>query len=171
MNLNRRRLAFAGASALCAVAMGFATGASAQAAAPVQPAASAQSRTKTSAHARDQAAILAGVETYRKGLLTADRGLLEGICADQLSYGHSSGKVQSKAEFIAGAADPKSTWKYITLSDQSVAIIGSNAIVRNIFSGDIESEGKVTAIKIGILMVWQKQKGHWKLLARQAFKI
>ena len=33
------------------------------------------------------------------------------------------------------------------------------------------SEGKTNLIKIGILMVWQKQDGRWKLLARQAYTI
>jgi hypothetical protein len=160
MTVHRRQLAFVGAGALGVLAMGLGAEASAQS----RP-------TITAPHERDEAVVARAVETYRKGLLTADRGLLEEICADQLSYGHSAGTVQTKAEFIAAATNRKSTWKYITFSDQTVSVVGSNAIVRNIFTGDIESEGKVTPIKIGMLMVWHKQKTHWKLLARQAFKI
>jgi hypothetical protein len=104
-------------------------------------------------------------------MLTADRKLLEEICAEQLSYGHSNGKLQTKAEFIAGATDRKSTWKYITFSDQTIKVVGTSAIARNIFTGDVESEGKITPIKIGIVMVWQKQARHWKMLVRQAYKI
>ena len=151
MTFHRRHLALAGAGMLCALAVGLSTEAMAQ--------------------SQDEAVVAQGVETYRKAMLTADRSLFEAICADQLSYGHSSGRVQNKAEFIADATNRKSTWKFITLSDQTIKIVGNNAIVRNIFTGDTESEGKITAIKIGILMVWQRQKGHWKLLARQAYKI
>ena len=64
-----------------------------------------------------------------------------------------------------------SVWKFITLSDQTTQIVGNSAIARHILTGENESEGKTNAIKIGVLMVWQKQDGRWKLLARQAFRI
>ena len=32
-------------------------------------------------------------------------------------------------------------------------------------------DGKTTNIDIGILEVWQKQGGDWKLLARQGYKL
>ena len=49
-------------------------------------------------------------------------------------------------------------------------IAGPNAISRFTLTGELESEGKVTHIAIGVLMVWQKQGNAWKLLARQGFK-
>lgn len=123
------------------------------------------------AQSSDEAAVAQAVEAYRKGMLTADRTQLEAICADQLSYGHSSGRIETKTQFIDNAVSGRSTWKFITLTDQSSEIVGNNAIVRHIFTGENESAGKSNAIKIGILMVWQKQDGRWKLLARQAYKL
>jgi len=38
-------------------------------------------------------------------------------------------------------------------------------------TGETESEGKTNAIKFGVLMVWQRQDGRRKLLARQAYKL
>jgi len=38
-------------------------------------------------------------------------------------------------------------------------------------TGETESEGKTNAIKFGVLMVWQRQDGRWKLLARQAYRL
>jgi hypothetical protein len=43
--------------------------------------------------------------------------------------------------------------------------------VRHLFTGENESDGKTNAVKIGVLMVWQKQDGRWKLLERQAYRI
>jgi hypothetical protein len=43
--------------------------------------------------------------------------------------------------------------------------------VRYILTGETESEGKTNSVKIGVLMVWHKQDGRWKLLARQAYRI
>ena len=46
-----------------------------------------------------------------------------------------------------------------------------NAIVRHTLTGETERDGKTKPVKIGVLMVWQKQDSHWKLLARQAVRL
>jgi hypothetical protein len=44
--------------------------------------------------------------------------------------------------------------------------------VRHIYTGESEREGgKISATKVGVLMVWQKQDGRWRLLARQAYRV
>jgi len=123
------------------------------------------------AQSGDEAAVAQAVETFRKAMLASDRSQFEALCANQMSYGHSGGKIETKKQFIDDATSGKSVWKSLNLSDQSIQIVGNNAIVRNILTGDLESGGKITPIKIGILWVWQKQDGLWKLLARQAFRL
>jgi ketosteroid isomerase-like protein len=123
------------------------------------------------AQSSDEAAIAQAVEAFRKAMLGADRSQFEALCADQLSYGHSAGRLETKAQFIDGSTSGRTTWKFITLTDQTNQIVGPNAIARHILTGETVSEGKTNAIKIGILMVWQKQDGRWKLLARQAYRI
>lgn len=39
------------------------------------------------------------------------------------------------------------------------------------FTGETERDGKTNPVKIGVLMVWHKQNGDWKLLARQAVRL
>jgi len=123
------------------------------------------------AQSSDEAAVAQAVEAFRNAMLTADRSQFEALCADQLSYGHSAGRIETKAQFINGAVSGRSVWKFMTLTDQSHQIVGNNAIVRHILTGETESEGKTNAIKIGLLMVWHKQDGRWKLLARQAYRL
>ena len=119
----------------------------------------------------DEAAVNAAVEALTKAMLQADRGALERLVADQLSYGHSSGLVESKAQFVDVVANRKTIYKSITLSEPSMVMAGDNAIVRHIFSNTTETAGKTASISVGILQVWQKQAGNWKLLARQAFRL
>lgn len=119
----------------------------------------------------DEAAVNVAVEALTKAMLQADRGALERLVADQLSYGHSSGLVESKAQFVDVIANRKTLYKVITLSEPSTVMAGDNAIVRHIFSNTTETGGKTASISVGILQVWQKQAGQWKLLARQAFKL
>ncbi len=54
------------------------------------------------AESSDEAAVNQAVEALRKALLAADKARLQQLGADQLSYGHSDGRVQTKAEFIDG---------------------------------------------------------------------
>lgn len=119
----------------------------------------------------DEAAVNAAVEALTKAMLQADRGALERLVADQLSYGHSSGLVETKAQFVDVVANRKTIYKSITLSEPSTVMAGDNAIVRHIFSNTTETGGKTASISVGILQVWQRQAGNWKLLARQAFRL
>src|SRR5262245_58000231 len=57
--------------------------------------------------AADDGTLVQSIEALRKAMLTKDKGQFEILCADELSYGHSSGKLESKAEFIRGATSPK----------------------------------------------------------------
>jgi Domain of unknown function (DUF4440) len=103
MQVTRRDLALAGALALCAQGLLFGTAAHAE----------------TEAAAVDQA-----VEALRRALLTADQAELEKLTADQVSYGHSDGKVQTKAEFIEGVVTRKAVVKSLTFPELKVAVVG-----------------------------------------------
>jgi ketosteroid isomerase-like protein len=116
--------------------------------------------------------VAAAVEVFRKAVIEADKALLGSITADDLDYGHSSGKVQNKAEFIEEIISGKPL-DYITIemTDQTIKVVGNTAIVRHIFSAGTTSNGTPGNLKIGNMLIWQKQNGKWKLLARQAYKL
>jgi len=150
MTITRRHMAFAGALALGASVL-----------LPSSP---------SIAQSTDAAAVAEAVAALTKTMLAADKAQLDTLVADQLSYGHSGGVIQTKAEFVDVIASKKTVYKSIVLSDQTVVVAGSDAIVRHAWASESESGGKSTLSKIGILQVWQKQGASWKLLARQAFK-
>ena len=119
----------------------------------------------------DSAVVAEAVSNLTKAMLAADKAKLEALTSAQLSYGHSSGTVQTQAEFVDVIASKKTVYKSIVLSDQTVAVAGTNAIVRHSWvseSGPADGS-KWTVSKIGVLQVWQKQGSDWKLFARQAF--
>ena len=118
----------------------------------------------------DEAAVAQAIEAMRKAVLEQDKTQLEALCAEQLSYGHSDGRVENKAQFINGVMTRKAILKSLTLSDHTIAIVGVNAIARHTWASESETDGKPTSTKIGILQVWQKQDGAWKLLARQSVR-
>jgi len=152
MRLSRRNVAFAGALAL---------GTSGLLGSP--SAAIAQSG--------EEAAVNQAIEALRKAMVDADKARLEELVADQLSYGHSSGVIESKAQFVSVVAGKKTIYKSIGLLEPSTTVAGTNAIARHIFTAETEADGKPGTARVGVLQVWQKQDGRWKLLARQAFRL
>jgi len=122
------------------------------------------------AQSADEAAVAQAVEGMRKAVFAQDKGQLEALCSEQLSYGHSDGRIETKAQFVNGVMNRKAILKSLALSDHTVAIVGASAIARHTWMSESETDGKPTSTKIGVLQVWQKQDSAWKLLARQAFR-
>lgn len=119
----------------------------------------------------DSAAVAAAVDSLNKGILDPEKILLENIASDDLSYGHSGGKVENKAEFVDGLLNGPFDFVTVSTSEQTIKLSGNNAIVRHIFSAKATNAGAPVDLRIGMLLVWKKENGDWKLLTRQAFKI
>ncbi len=127
--------------------------------------------TAVMAQTKDEKEVAAAVETLRKAMVDADKTTLAGITVPELSYGHSSGKVQDQTAFIAALVSGESDFVRIDLTNQSVKVVGNTAIVRHTLSAQTNDSGKPGTVKLDILLVWVKQHGQWKLLARQAVKV
>ena len=123
------------------------------------------------AQSGDEAAVNKAVDDLRKAMMSGDKAQLEALVDDKLSYGHSGGVIENKKQFVDVVASKKTTYKSITLSDASVSVAGDNAIARHVFSAEFESDGKPGTAKVGVMQVWHKSGGNWKLLARQAFRL
>jgi ketosteroid isomerase-like protein len=123
------------------------------------------------AQTKDEQLVAKAVENLRKAMIDADRNALEGLAADSLSYGHSGGKVERKKDFVENIASGKSDFVTIDLSDQTISIINNLAIVRHNLHATTNDGGKPGIANIHVLLVWQKYKNDWKLIARQAVKL
>lgn len=119
----------------------------------------------------DQKAVEAAVETLRKAMVDGDKAVLEKITLDALSYGHSDGKIENKAAFVEALVSRKSHFTKIDLTEQTVTISDNTALVRHKLSAETNNDGTPGKVNIAVLTVWQKQKGQWKLLGRQAVKL
>jgi hypothetical protein len=119
-----------------------------------------------------QPAVAAAAERLRIAMVDPTAAALGALVSDDLSYGHSGGKVDTKASFISDLLDGKSDFVSITITDQTIKVVDANtAIVRHTLAADTIDSGKPGKVALKILGVWQKQGGDWKLLARQAVRI
>jgi len=126
---------------------------------------------ETIAQSKDERAVASAVEEFRKAMVDGDKTALEKLTFNDLSYGHSAGKVENKASFIESLTSGKSDFVAIELNDQTIKVHDKTAIVRHTFIAKTNDGGNPGSVKLAILTVWQKEKKQWKLLARQAVKL
>ena len=126
---------------------------------------------KSFSQEKEGKAVAEAGESFRKAMISAERPTLENWTADNLSYGHSNGRVENKKEFVENIVSGRSDFLTIELTDQTIQVTGKTAVVRHVLSATTNDNGKPGTVKLSILLIWQKQKGNWKLLARQSVKV
>jgi ketosteroid isomerase-like protein len=121
----------------------------------------------------DEDAVAKRVEAFRAAQFAANAEILAALCAAELSYSHSDGRVEDKTAFVANATNGKSKWLSLEYQDTKVRVVGDAAIVRFHWLGESEAvaDGKKSATNLHILMNWQKQGADWKLLSRASTKL
>jgi len=118
----------------------------------------------------DTAAVTAAAEKLRRAMVDPTRAALDPLVAEQLSYGHSGGRLDTKASFIADLLDGKSDFVTLDLTEQTVSVSGDLAVIRHALNAQTNDSGKAGTVSLKVLQVWQRQGGDWKLIARQAVR-
>lgn len=125
----------------------------------------------TQAQGKKETEVANVVERLREAMVNAKRIDLDAIASEKLSYGHSTGRVEGKQEFVENIATGKSDFVSIELKDQTISVSGNTAVVRHELHAKTNDGGKPGEAHIKILLVFQKQGGKWLMLARQAVKM
>ena len=111
------------------------------------------------------------MEALTRAMLNPERAALEALVHDALSYGTSNGRIETKAQFVAALAERSNPFGEITIVNQTISVVGEDAIVRHILVGNFTGGGRITPVSVGVLQMWKKQGTNWRLLARQAFRL
>lgn len=126
---------------------------------------------QTKAVSKEETAVGNRLESFRKALIDPSESKLKELTSKELSYGHSSGVVEGQKVFIEKLLSGESDFVTIEFQNQSIQVVGDVAVVRHNLVAHTKDSGVERDIKIGNVLVWQKQKNNWLLLARQAFKL
>ena len=118
-----------------------------------------------------KATVEEAVTRLSKLMVNPDSLALDKLILNNLSYGHSSGKVQTKQEFMHSLLSAESDFVEINLTDQTVTIQNKTALVRHTLSAKTNDKNVPGNVKLFILLIWSKEKAGWKLLGRQAVKV
>lgn len=123
------------------------------------------------AQSKDEKAVADAVEQLRKAMVNADGPKLESLVDEKLSYGHSGGHIDDKKEFVQKLTSGASDFVTMDLTEQTIFISGDIGIVRHTLSAKTNDNGKPAEVHLKVMLVWQKHKKAWILLARQAIKL
>ena len=122
------------------------------------------------AQTSEEKEVAAVAEALRNAMIDADKTAIDNLIAEEVSYGHSGGKVEDKVAFLDAILSAKNDYKAISISAQTIKMVRKDiAIVRNKFNAEILIDGEIHKPDLSVLQVWQEQKGSWKLIARQGF--
>jgi ketosteroid isomerase-like protein len=93
----------------------------------------------------------------------ADLAGLGATMTDDMTYTHSSGVTETKAEFLDGLKTGKYVYREVTPRDRKVRVHGDAAVVSGPCHVVIEPGGKRTEIDLYFTELYVKEGGRWRM--------
>jgi hypothetical protein len=120
----------------------------------------------------NEAKIWERVEALHKAIFQdKDSVALMDLVGSKVTYGHSNGNVEDKAAMVRNAVANQTTYKSPVTERENITFLNKTAIVRANLRGTSVEKGVEAPLNLGILQVWTKENGKWRIQARQAVKI
>ena len=113
----------------------------------------------------DVGAVLAAEGRRYRAMLAGDVATLDEVCADGLSYAHSSGVRDTKSEYLGKLRSGYYVYRRIEHPVERVEVLGDTAIVVGRMTADVEVQGTPKTIDNLALAVWTRASGTWRFLA------
>ena len=113
----------------------------------------------------DVKSVLAAEDRRYQAMQDGDLTTLADLCADELSYAHSSGVRDTKDEYLAKVRSGYYVYHRIDHPVERVEVVGDTAIVVHRMTADLTAGDTRKTIDNLALAVWTRASGEWKLLA------
>jgi hypothetical protein len=115
--------------------------------------------------ASGEQAVLAALEVYRNGMLQKDGKSLDKVLSDDLTYTHSGGEFETKADVIRSVTSGKTVTEKLDFTETTVRIYGNTALVK----GRVNLQHSPTnVVHMNVLHVFVNGPHGWQMVARQA---
>jgi ketosteroid isomerase-like protein len=103
-------------------------------------------------------------EAMRRG----DWAALDAVLADDLTYVHSTARLESKAEHIANLRAGKPQYRGIAPRERRARVHGGMGVVNGVSEMHVESGGKEQRFTVRYLAVYAKTGEQWRMIAWQS---
>lgn len=113
----------------------------------------------------DEQQVLAAEDRRYRAMEDADLTTLDELCADELSYAHSSGTRDTKSAYLDKVGSGYYVYRRVEHPVERVEVLGDTAIVVGRMTAAIDVQGVPKTIDNLALAVWTRASGAWRLLA------
>jgi hypothetical protein len=106
-----------------------------------------------------------------RALIHADRAELEAVLADDLTYGHGDGRMQTKPDLLTALTSGVVTYQSYDGPPPAVRIQDNVALLTGV--AELEATARGTRVKLWLryLAVYVKREGAWRLTAYQSSRL
>jgi len=115
--------------------------------------------------------VMMKMQDLRNALLSKDSVSLSALLADDVSYGHSTGIIQTKAQLIKDVMSGFQDYKSIEPSDLNIRVYDNAAVAVLKLKTNLIANGNPMGLNLNATLTWVKINNAWKLVARQAVKL
>jgi len=112
--------------------------------------------------------VLAAMDAYKEAMIHKDGAALDKLLSNDLTYTHSGGQLETKADVIKSITTSKTIVEAMDFSDTTVRVYGNMALVK----GKVDLyHSKTNIVHMNVLHVWMKTPQGWQMIARQATRL
>jgi ketosteroid isomerase-like protein len=115
-----------------------------------------------------EADVLSADDRRFAAMRGGDWAALDATLADDLTYVHSTARLESKAEHIANLRAGKPHYRGIAPRERTVRVHGGVGVVTGVSEMHVERDGKEQRFTVRYLAVYQKAGEQWRMIAWQS---
>ena len=115
-----------------------------------------------------EADVLRAEDRRFEAMRQGDWAALDAALADELTYVHSSARLESKAEHITNLRAGKPHYRGIAPRDRKARVRGDVGIVNGVSDMHVERDGKENRFTVRYLAVYAKSGADWQMIAWQS---
>src|SRR5215468_6242644 len=118
-----------------------------------------------------EADLLRADERRFDAMRGGDWAALDAALADDLTYVHSTARLESKAEHIDNLRGGKPHYRGIAPRDRRARVHGGVGLVDGMSEMHVERDGKEQRFTVRYLAVYAKSAGMWRMTAWQSTRV
>ena len=123
------------------------------------------------AHTGIEAEVLAADDRRFEAMRRGDWAGLDATLADDLTYVHSTARLESKTEHIANLRGGKPHYRGIAPRERKARVHGDVGVVNGVSEMHVERDGKEQRFTVRYLAVYAKAGGLWQMIAWQSTRV
>jgi ketosteroid isomerase-like protein len=118
-----------------------------------------------------EAEVLRADDGRFEAMVRADQAALDAALAEDLTYVHSTARLESKAEHVGNLRAGKPHYRGIAPRDRKARVSGNTGVVNGVSEMHVENAGKEQRFTVRYLAVYAKSGDQWRMIAWQSTRV